>query len=92
MTTTIIMSGQSVFDLSKKEQVKWYNSWEHRHAEYEYEDEMRWGSKKWDEDYLYSWEFIKPKDDYEFQESSDDSSGEDSQSEEEDYDEYFDTF
>ena len=39
MTTTIIMSGQSVFDLSKKEQVKWYNSWEHRHAEYEYEDE-----------------------------------------------------
>ena len=92
MTTVIIMPGQSVFNLSSKEQMKWFNSWETRRAEYDYEDEMRWGPKKWDEDYLFSWEFTKPQEEYEFTDYSDDSSDSETQSES-DYDDYYlDTF
>tara|TARA_X000000950_G_C13396760_1_gene450505 strand:+ start:30 stop:308 length:279 start_codon:yes stop_codon:yes gene_type:complete len=92
MTSIVIPSGQSVFDLSTKEQMKWFQSWETRYARYEYEDEMRWGSKKWDQDYLFSWEFTKPHEEYEIPDYSDDSSESDSQSDSDYEDDYFDTF
>lgn len=80
-STIVIAPGQTVFDISHSEQQKWFNCWEMRYDRYEIEDNIRLASKKWDEDYLFSWETQKSSEEFDVLNYSDESSSSDSSGE-----------
>ena len=87
-STIVIMPGESVFILSSYELQKWFQAWEMRYNRYEEEDYIRLASKKWDEDYLFSWEYKKQGQEQEEMDASDDSSTDTSESDQSDEDYY----
>ena len=87
-STIVILPGESVFTLSQNEKMKWFDTWGMRYNRYEEEDYIRLASKKWDEDYLFSWEYKKPGQEQEESDESDDSSTDSSESDQSDEDYY----
>ena len=87
-STIVILPGESVFTLSQSEKMKWFEAWEMRYNRYDEEDNIRLASKKWDEDYLFSWEYKKPGQEIEESFVSDDSSTDSSESDVSDEDYY----
>ena len=87
-STIVILPGESVFTLSQHEKMKWFDTWGMRYNRYEEEDYIRLASKKWDEDYLFSWEYKKAGQEQEESDESDDSSTDSSETDQSDEDYY----